>query len=511
MRLGSPSTSPVAPSSGIWSAVSRVLWVWLSLALGVGLPACAPKAPPLPANQAEAAPGWTYRKPDDPSRIYGLGRAPLSGGRDARETALTLARNDALATARQSIQRWAYATAGEALTPQVEAYWERVAWDRQERLIEELGTLEWFEEPNRGRVWVLVTVERSGLVQGLDAWREKARSQATNAVSKADAARARGDLVGEITGYAAALGAVAGPEGLTLPGASPNVLLRTELEGQLQRALAQVDLVPVESPPSLRPGKADGRVSARALKRGTDQPVPLPLLFDVYTGEGEVGDASGPDGRGVSHATLTWVGPRQAALEVTARPDLAALLGRDRVEGQMVARITGDWDLPHADFPITVTPLKLLLTYLERGGTGGQRGPALVEELGDALRDVGFDLVAPGVDDLRRQDVYLAISRREAKLTAADLPGVDLVAVALVSLDNYESSGRAPESFTASGEGTFVIYDPQSRVYSVEVTTGPLRFAGFSQGDAERGFFLQASDRLRDRVIDQLANQDVLR
>lgn len=506
MRLGRHKSSSPPPD--------RQLLRWASWVIGLALTfsvACAGRSASPGEPVANQAPTWTYRKPDNPDLLLGLGRAPFAGDRKrARETALALARDDLLKSVKVTTRRWVHQRSDLPDPQLIDATWEHTLWDRQEEVLAQLATEAWYEEADRGRIWVLLTVDRATFEEELGRFADRIPKAIEGSLGKADAARRKQNLPQEIAAVGAALVIVAGPEGLTVASPrDPHRLLRQDVEDRLRAALGGVRVVPESPPSSLPPGTVDVALVARA-EDPSGGALSIPLQFAFSQGEGVLGDASGPDNKGRSTAHLVGVGPRDPRIVIRVSPDLARMVDGSDVEGRLIERATAAWDLPYADLEIEVIPIRLLLTYIERGGAGGQRGALLVDELGAAFTAAGAELVVPNMQTLLKAELFETLARGAAVPQSVSFPDVDLIGVAMVELSAHTTQGRAPEMHAASGTGSFRLYDPAEQRYLLEVSTGPLSFSGFSQTDAERGFFFQASDRLRDRVIEEIRSRDVL-
>ena len=92
-------------------------------------------------------------------------------------------------------------------------------------------------------------------------------------------------------------------------------------------------------------------------------------------------------------------------------------------------------------------------------------------------------------------------------MALGQIPDTDLLGVVLVELSRIEKQGKAPEVFVATGQGVFKLYDVRRQRFRLEVSTGILTLSGFSRVDAERGFFLETMDRLRDLVSESLTSK----
>lgn len=468
-----------------------------------------PPPPELEAADAAIAPAWTYRKPENPQTLYGLARVPMGpSAEETRHVALEVAQQDLMVSVKSEVRRWCLQTGGETTRAQLEGLWDEVMWDLEEETFFESAKIQRYDDDTRGRVWLLAELERSSVHQALEATRAEAAPRGLELLKDGKAAEASGDLQGALKAYAKGLSALIGPVGLVIPGTSSDTLLRQELQAALLNALKPVRVVRVKGPESVRPGDTQALIVAEFGYDGGS--LRLPMRFELLQGEGDVQEASGPDGKGRSQTYIENVAPDSDTLIIRAIPDLGRLGGGSVAERERLRKATANWDMPEARFSIEIIPVELLLSYIERGGTGGERGNLLMTELGDALTKAGAHPMDTDVQALITPEVFEQVQEGTRRIDTTGLEGVELIGVARITLSRREVQEQTPPIHKASGTGSFYLYDVMAQRMVIEVETGPMLFTGFSQIDAERGFFLQTSDRLRDLVILTLADEPLL-
>ena len=471
------------------------------------LAACVREPVAVQSVYETSAPTWTYRKPESGSIYYGLARVPLQANTEAtRSLAIQTATSDMVLEIQRETRKWLMEQSQLTDASLFDAYWREVQWDRIEEIIVQQGAQRWYEELDRQRVWLLLSVDRDVIRRHLDSRRAVALPQAQSQFYRARQAHGRSDLLAELEFLCRAAAEVAGPEGLMVPGSNgPGSLLRAEIESQLKVALRSVTATIKEAPAALRPG--DAGVPLVVETRAGSSPIALPMMFSFTEGEGDLAETVETSNNGQSTAQVLRVEPLQQSVSIRATPNLGRLGGGSVVEAQMVNDLVAQWALPQVVFTLPVTPSKMMLTYIERGGTGGERGSMLIQELGEAFRVWGAEPSEGKVEALLDSTFYDQMLAGQTQMALGQIPDTDLIGVVLVELSRIEKQGKAPEVFVATGQGVFKLYDVRRQRFRLEVSTGILTLSGFSRVDAERGFFLETMDRLRDLVSESLTSK----
>lgn len=442
-------------------------------------------------------PIWLRIVPDDAGYFHGIGMVPQSNDPVADQSlAAGRARESMVVEILASLKR---TYLNEVPDPTL---FDRLAWDGLLLELEQLPPQDVYLEAHKRRLWVYVRVGRAELQQILDRRRVQLEPKARKSLGQADALWQSGNLVEALREQLAALHRVAGPEGLQMKGnASP--LLRLEIEQGLSRMLSKVTLMRFSGPSGGYPSTlTETPLVVQATRSDDNTPIrAFPVAFRFSKGEGSVTPTGLTDASGQFSGVIQSVDPRVSPAEVLATPDLQALLAASKLT-TLPETAFEKLSMPGARFHFTLNPPRMLLTHIERGGTGGNRSSLVINELAEAFRGQGMLVRDASVGFLVNPEAF---RRVEGGKDPGDVPETDYVGVVSISLDKVKAQkGRYQTILTGEGVALFRLYDLSRRLLVMDVRMEQA-VSGFSQGDIERNFFLQSMDELRARVIDQLA------
>lgn len=476
----------------------------LSILLPLLLAACIPASRPLNEGVVPIAerppPSWMRTTPDDPDSYHGVGYVPqgLDPAVDAR-LAADKAREALLGDIQAGLRRAMVGQPGEALLT-------RIAWDFLTQELSLIAPKDLFPEPHKKRVWAYVTLKRDELAQLLERRRTQLEPRARKHMALAQDAMNNRAWAEALREQLSALHRVCGPEGVLMRGTNLP-LLREEVEAGLNRMLLEIRVSRVSGPEagdlaSLRLNP----LVVQVLRSGGEPLSRLPVAFRFSKGEGSVTPTALTDSSGTASASLFSVDPRISPAEVMATVDLQGLLGLARLTPLPDVVLEG-LSLDSARFSVTLSPPRMLLSHVERGGTGGNRSRQVMDELAEAFRKQGITVRDASVNMLVNPEVFRQV---ELAKDPGEVKDIDYIGVLVIALDKVTATkGKYQTVLTGTGLASFRLYDLAGKSVAIDVTM-PQSVTGFSQGDIERNFFLHALDELRARVLDELAEAPLL-
>lgn len=482
----------------------RLSALLVSIFLPLLLAACIPAAKPLSDGVVPIAerppPAWMRATPDDPDSYHGVSYVPqgMDPTVDAR-LAADKAREALLADVQAGFRRGLAGQPAEAIVP-------RIAWDFLAQELSILTPKDTFPEPHKKRVWAYVTLKRDDLAQMLERRRSQLEPRARKHVLAAQEALNNKAWADALREQLSALHRVSGPEGVLMRGTTLP-LLRDEIEAELNRMLLEIRVSKVSGPEagdltSLRLNP----LMVQVLRTGGEPLARLPVAFRFSKGEGSVTPTAQTDPTGRASASLFSVDPRISPAEVLATVDVQGLLGMAKLTPLPDAALL-NLTLDGARFSVTLNPPRMLLSHIERGGTGGNRSRQVVDELSEVFRKQGLTVRDASVNMLVNPEVFRLV---EAGKDPGDVKDIDYIGVLVIALDKVTATkGKYQTVLTGAGVASFRLYDLSSKSTPIDVTMLQ-SVTGFSQGDIERNFFLQALDELRSRVLDELAETPLL-
>ncbi|MFM7200902.1 MAG: hypothetical protein ACKO6N_08945 [Myxococcota bacterium] len=443
-----------------------------------------------------APPIWLRVIPEEPGFFHGVGFTSQSNdpAADQKQAALR-AREAMVGEITSSLKR---SLSGNGIEP---GMWERLSWEGVLTDLEQLTPADVYLEQHKHRVWAYVKVGRADLQQLLERRKGQLEGRARKHVAQAETFWQAGQLVEALREQLAALHRLAGPEGLMI--SSGGTLLRVEVERGLSRMLDRLTLSRVAGPDGGHPSQLrDVPLVLKATRKDDNTPlVKLPVAFRFTRGAGSVTPTGLTDGSGQVSAQLFSVDPRVSPAEVLASPDLQALLTASKLT-PLPDTVLDPLKLPAAAFTFTLNPPRLLLTHIERGGTGGARSSLVINELGEAFRQQGITVSDASVSLLVNPETFQKV---ETGKPIGPISEADFIGVVSISLERIKpQKGRYQTVFTGEGLALFRLYDVTRSMLIMDIRMNQ-SVSGFSKGDVERNFFLQSMDELRTKVMDQLA------
>lgn len=442
-------------------------------------------------------PIWIRITPEDPGYFHGIGFVAESQDLNADyAAAANKARENMLEDITGNLKRGAGARVSDR------GVFARLAWDGVLSELQQMPPQDVYLEAHKHRVWAYVRVGQAELGQLLERRKGPLEAKARKSISQAESYLQSGNLVDALREQVAALHRLAGPEGFSIKG-SGDSLLRQEVEQNLVNMLAKVKLTALSGPEGGPPSVLREIPLVLEARRADDnQPLSrFPVAFHFSRGEGSITPAALTDSQGRASARLEAVDPRISPAEVTAMPDLQALLTSLHLT-PLPDSVLEPLPQPNARFSFNLSPPRMILTHFERGGTGGNRSALVVNELAEAFRSQGMQVREPDVALLVNPDVFQKV---EAGRDPGNVDETDFIGVLSISLNQIKSSrGKYQTVMTGEGTAIFRLYDMSRHLLVMDINMNQA-VTGFSQGDAERNFFLQSMDELRSRVLDRLA------
>lgn len=443
-----------------------------------------------------APPIWLRVIPEEPGFFHGVGFTAQSNDPAADQKQAALRAREAMVGEITSSLKRSLSNNG------IEArLWERLSWEGVLADLEQIPPTDVYLEQHKHRLWAYVKVGRADLQQLLERRKVQLEGRARKHIAQAELFWQSGQLVEALREQLAALHRLAGPEGLMI--ASGGSLLRVEVERGLARMLERLTLARMAGPEGGHPSQLrDVPLVVKATRRDDNTPlVKLPVAFRFTRGAGSVTPTGLTDGAGQVSAQLFSVDPRVSPAEVLASPDLQALLTASKLT-PLPDAVLDALQLPAAAFTFSLNPPRLLLTHIERGGTGGARSSQVINELGEAFRQQGITVSDASVSLLVNPETFQKV---ETGKPIGLISEADFIGVISISLERIKpQKGRYQTVFTGEGLALFRLYDVTRSMLIMDIRMEQ-SVSGFSKGDVERTFFLQSMDELRTKVLDQLA------